>query len=133
MAKKSRQNNTDGASTSRAALCSLIGSLGLLVIAIAVLIPIMKGGFPESDLYKWLFSAGAVICMGASLFTKAPAGAGLRERRWTRIEGWSSVFFCAAAFLMWYPGASPREWLAFTLAGAVIRIIVFFRTARKKQ
>lgn len=82
MANKIENNS----STSRAALCSLLGSLGLLVIAVAVLIPIISGGFPESPLYKWLYSAGAAICLGASLFTKAPAGADLRERRWVRVE-----------------------------------------------
>ena len=118
-------------STARAALCSLLGSLGLLVIAVAVLIPIISGGFPESPLYKWLYSAGAAICLGASLFTKAPAGADLRERRWVRVEAWSSLFFCAGAFFLWYPGSTARDWLAFTLAGAVIRIIVFFRSVKK--
>ena len=118
-------------STSRAALCSLLGSLGLLVIAVAVLIPIISGGFPESPLYKWLYSAGAAICLGASLFTKAPAGADLRERRWVRVEAWSSLFFCAGAFFLWYPGSTARDWLAFPLAGAVIRIIVFFRSVKR--
>ncbi|MBJ2188754.1 MAG: hypothetical protein HFJ87_08455 [Muribaculaceae bacterium] len=127
MANKIENNS----STSRAALCSLLGSLGLLVIAVAVLIPIISGGFPESPLYKWLYSAGAAICLGASLFTKAPAGADLRERRWVRVEAWSSLFFCAGAFFLWYPGSTARDWLAFTLAGAVIRIIVFFRSVKK--
>lgn len=115
----------------RSATLSLISSLGLLLIAVGVVIPILSGGFPDSPLYKWLFSAGAIICLIAALFTKAPDGASLRDRRWTRIEGWSAVFFCAAAFFMWYPGATARDWLAFTLAGAVIRIIVFFRSLRK--
>ena len=127
MANKIENNS----STSRAALCSLLGSLGLLVIAVAVLIPIISGGFPESPLYKWLYSAGAAICLGASLFTKAPAGADLRERRWVRVEAWSSLFFCAGAFFLWYPGSTARDWLAFTHAGAVIRIIVFFRSVKK--
>ena len=127
MANKIENNS----STSRAALCSLLGSLGLLVIAVAVLIPIISGGFPESPLHKWLYSAGAAICLGASLFTKAPAGADLRERRWVRVEAWSSLFFCAGAFFLWYPGSTARDWLAFTLAGAVIRIIVFFRSVKK--
>lgn len=110
---------------------SLISSLGLLLIAVAVVIPIASGGFPESTLYKWLFSVGAMTCLVTSFFAKAPAEASLRERRWTRFELWSGIFFCVAAFFMWYPEGQPREWLAFTLAGAFIRIIVFFRSIRK--
>ncbi len=119
--------NIEAGTTSRAAMCSLLGSLGLLIIAIGVVIPIIEGGFPESPLYKWLYTAGAAVCLVASLFNKAPAGAELRVRRWTRIEGWSSLFFCAGAFFLWFPGSTVRDWLAFTLAGAVIRIIVFFK------
>lgn len=110
----------------------LISSLGLLLIAVAVFIPILSGGFPESPLYKWLYSAGALVCLIAAFFTPAPPkDAPLRDRRWARIESWSAIMFCAATFFMWYPGSAPRDWLAFTLAGAVLRIIVFFRSVRK--
>lgn len=123
---KTQNNNT----SSRAAMCSLASSLGLLLIAVATLIPIMAGGFPESQLYKYIFSAGAAVCLAAALFDKAPQSAPLPDRRWKRIESWSALFFCAGAFFLWYPGSSPRDWLAFTLAGAIIRIIVFFRGIR---
>ncbi len=116
-------------------MMQLISSLGLLLIAVAALIPILSGGFPESPLYKYLFSAGALVCLAAALFTKTPKDLPMREKRWIRIEGWSAIFFCAAAFFLWYPGSSPRDWLAFTLAGATIRIIVFVRgviASRKK-
>ena len=109
---------------------SLLSSAGLLLIAVAVVIPIVAGGFPESPLYKWLYSAGALVCIVASLFNRAPENASVRERRWVRIEAWSSIFFCAATFFLWYPESSARDWLAFTLAGAAIRIIVFFRNLR---
>lgn len=119
-------------STSRAALCSLIASLGLLLIAAATLMPIINGAFPRSPLYKIIFTAGAAVCLGAALFNKTPDGLPVREKRWHRIEAWSSIFFAVAAFFLWYPGSTPRDWLAFTMAGAVIRIIVFFRALRRK-
>jgi len=121
------------ATSSRAALCSLCGSLGLLLIAIGTMIPIIVGGFPSTPWYKIVYSAGAFVCLIASLFNKAPEGLTMRERRWHRIEGWSSIFFCVGAFFLWYPGSTSRDWLAFTLAGAVIRIIVFIRQLRKAQ
>lgn len=127
-------NNTSAASTSsRMALCSLGSSLGLLLVAIAVMIPLLHGSFPQSPVYKIIYSAGALVCLLASLFNKTPESLPLREKRWMRIESWSSIFFCTGAFFLWYPGATPRDWLAFTLAGAVIRIIVFARTLFKKK
>lgn len=117
--------------SNRNATMSLLGSLGLLLIAVGVVIPIISGGFPESPVYKIIYSAGALICIVASLFTVTPKDAPVRERRWARIESWSSIFFCAATFFLWFPEATARDWLAFTLAGAVIRIIVFFRSVRR--
>ncbi len=129
-----KNNDTPAqATTSRSALCSLAASLGLLLIAVATLIPILAGGFPESPLYKYLYTAGAAVCLLAALFDKAPASMPLRTRRWKRIESWSAIFFCAGAFFLWYPGSTARDWLAFTLAGAVVRIIVFFRNVREAK
>ena len=105
----------------------LLSSLGLLLIAAAIVIPILSGGFPESPLYKWLYTAGAIVCLLAALFNPPAPGLSMRDRRWARIESWSSLFFCAGAFFMWYSSTSHRDWLAFTLAGAVLRIIVFIR------
>ena len=45
-----------------------------------------------------------------------------RLKRLHRIESWSAVFYCAAAFLLFYTH-ELRDWLAFTLAGAAIQII----------
>ena len=99
--------NKSNSTSSRSALCSLAASIGLLLIATGTTIPIVEGGFPQSPWYKIAYSAGALVCLLASLFNKAPEGLSMRDRRWHRIEGWSSLFFCAGAFFMWYP-AHPR-------------------------
>lgn len=114
----------------RAAICSLGSSLGLMLIAVATLLPLLQGSFGGSPLYRWLFAGGAVVCLVCTLFNPAPKDWPLQRRRWARIEGWSSIFFCVAAVFLFLPGSSPRDWLAFTLAGAVIRIICFFRSFR---
>ncbi len=112
--------------TRRAAICSLVSSLGLLLIAVAILIPILQGGFTQSSVFKYIFAAGALIALLAALFNRSTATE-LRERRWHRIESWSAIFFAAAAAMMFIPNTAPRDWLAFTLAGAAIRIICFIR------
>lgn len=116
--------------TRRQAICSVGSSIGLLIVAVAVVIPLVYGGFPTSSLYKWIFAAGALVCLACTLFNPAPKSWPLSRRRWHRIEGWSSIFFCAAAVFLFVPGAAPRDWLAFTMAGAIIRIMAFIRSFR---
>lgn len=111
----------------RQAVCSMTMSLGLLLIAVAIVIPLMGGGFNVVPAFKYLYAAGAAICLATSLFTPN-TGTDLRERRWHRIEAWSSIFFAAGAAFLFVPGTAPRDWLALTLAGAVLRIICFART-----
>ncbi len=118
---------TNAPITRRQAYCSLGASLGLLLIAVAVLIPLMQGGFTQGDTYKYIYAAGAALTLIAALFNRSTATE-LRERRWHRIESWSAIFFSAAAFMMFIPQTAPRDWLAFTLAGAAIRIICFIRS-----
>lgn len=106
------------------------GSIGLLIVAVGTCIPLISGGFPTTPWYKIIFTLGAVVCLAASLFTPVPKDAPLRRRRWKRIESWSSIFFCVACFFLWYPHGTPRDWLAFTMAGAIIRVIVYIASMR---
>ena len=108
--------------------------VGLLLVALATMEPLILHPFNPGGWFQYVYAAGAVLLLLCRLFITHGA-TDLRLRRLYRMEGWSAIFFCAAAFFMWYPGSSPREWLAFTLAGATIRIIVFVRgsiAARKK-
>lgn len=123
--------DTTKPNTRRAALCSLGGSAGLLLIAVAVMLPLLRGGFDKASAFEWIYVAGAAVCLISTIFTpKLPATEPLGRRRWQRIEGWSSIIFCAAAVLLFVPSTTIRDWLAFTLAGAVIRLICFFRSFR---
>lgn len=118
----------------RAALCSMATSIGLLIIAVALIVPLASGGFDRHIYYKYVYTAGAAITLLAALFNPNTA-TDLRERRWHRFEAWSAIFFCAGAAFQFIDGTSPRDWLAFTLAGAVIRIICFVHSllrSRKK-
>ncbi|MDO4320784.1 MAG: hypothetical protein Q4C34_09445 [Bacteroidales bacterium] len=116
----------------RAAICSMTTSLGLLAIAVAIVLPLLSGGFTAAPAFRYIYAGGALVCLLSSLFNPNTA-TGLRERRWHRIEAWSSIFFCAAAAFLFVPGTAPREWLAITLAGAVLRIICFARTLFRKK
>lgn len=72
--------------------------------------------------FPYIFAAGALLLLVARLFTPY-RGSDARLKRLHRIEAWSALFFCAAAFFLFYNPYQLRDWLAFTLAGAVIQII----------
>lgn len=115
-----------------ARVAAVLAPVGLMAIAVATLIPIYNGSFITGILPKCLYSAGAVILLACRLFTPYRGG-DLRLRRLYRIESWSALFFCVGGFFMWYPSASVRDWLAFTLAGAAIQIFTSFAIPARQR
>ena len=104
-------------------LTSVVAPAGLLLILLATLVPFfMMNTAWAQQAYPYVYSAGALILLIARLFTPY-RGSDMRLKRFHRIESWSAIFFCVAAFFLFYPGAQLRDWLAFTLAGAAIQAI----------
>lgn len=97
--------------------------VGLLLIFGATLVPFFfAGSLWAGEVYKYVYAAGALLMLAVRLFTPY-RGANLKLKRWHRIEAWSAIFFCVAAAFLFIPHATLRDWLAFTLAGAVLQII----------
>lgn len=95
---------------------------GLVAIAAGVLIPIITNN-PFGMTFRYVYSAGAALTILARFFEpSAPAGTPLRIKRLLRLEAWSALLFCVAAFFAFYSAPLLRDWLAFTLAGAAIQI-----------
>lgn len=112
-------------------ITSIAANIGLLLIAAAIATPIIVGGFFEDDLHKWLAVAGAAIYLIATLFRPAlPGDAPIAQRRWNRIDAWTAIIIAAGAAMLFTPYTTVRDWIAFTLAGAVLKIICFFRAMR---
>lgn len=116
---------------------TIASTIGLLMIAAGTLIPILSaretayGNMP--DTFKYIFAAGVAVLLIARIFSSYK-GKIVRLKRLYRIELWSAIFFCAAAFFLFYEKDTTRNWLAFTLAGAAIQIYTSFmipRTMRK--
>ena len=97
-----------------------ISNIGFLMIAVAMVIPLVSGPLSEATWYSYLYAAGAVILLVSQLLSPYK-GKDIRLKRLYRIQGWSAIFFCVAAFFLFWPGAAMRDWVAFTLAGAAIR------------
>lgn len=100
---------------------------GLIIIAVAMVLPFFYG--PQSTFFKYLFSVGAGLNLIGRLMTPYD-GPYLRVKRLSRILVWSALFYCVAAFFMFYSTSNPREWLAFVLAGAMVQCYVAFMTPR---
>lgn len=91
---------------------------GMLLIVAGTVLPIFR---LDNNIYKYVYTAGAVMLLVSRLFNPYK-GTNLRLKRLVRIESWSAIFFCVAAFFMFYDPTTARDWLAFTLAGGIIQI-----------
>lgn len=96
--------------------------IGLVLVAVGVLMPIISGNIVDNT-FRYIYAVGAVATLLARLFSPAPpANIPLRVKRLLRLESWSALLFCVAAFFAFYSSPILRDWLAFTLAGAAIQI-----------
>lgn len=100
----------------------IVGTLGLLAIAIGTLLPILNVNNPGAvTWWKWIYAAGAALYLVAKFFSPY-TGKHPRIKRLYRIESWSAIFFCVAAFFIFYNQGMTRDVWAFTLAGAALLI-----------
>lgn len=107
-------------------ICTALNIIGLLLIAAGTLAPIFSARMNPYEYhqpwFKYVYAAGALTVLVAKLFSPY-TGKVVRLKRLHRIEAWSAIFFCVAAFFMFYDPATSRDWLAFTLAGGAIQVI----------
>lgn len=102
----------------------MLGIAGLLAIAVATLLPILNVAVAygaAGSWWKYLYAGGAVAFLAAKLLSPY-TGTHPRIKRLMRIESWSAVFFCVAAFFLFYNGNVSRDSWAFTLAGGALLI-----------
>lgn len=102
--------------------------IGLLAIVVATLVPLLNQGF-DHPWYRYAYAAGAALVLIGRLFTPY-TGTHPRMKRLHRLEAWSGIFFCVAAFFMFYDPRSNRDWLAFTLAGGAVQVIATLLASR---
>lgn len=107
----------------------LVMTVGMLLIVAGTVMPIWR---LDNDIYKYIYSVGAVMLLVSRLFNPYK-GENIRLKRLVRIESWSAIFFCVAAFFMFYDQTSARDWLAFTLAGGVIQVYTSIMIPREEM
>lgn len=107
-------------------------TLGMLLIMAGTIMPIFR---LDNSLFKYVYTSGALLLLVSRIFTPYK-GNNDRLKRLFRIESWSAIFFCVAAFFMFYDPMTARDWLAFTLAGGAVQIytsIMIPRVAAKAR
>ena len=103
---------------------TLLAIVGLLAIAAGTLLPILNVAVAygaAGSWWKYVYAAGA-LCFLVGKLLSPYTGVHPRIKRLYRIESWSAVFFCVAAFFLFYNGNVSRDSWAFTLAGGVLLV-----------
>lgn len=101
----------------------VIATLGLLIIALGTLLPVLAVKYNPAAVswWKYVYAAGAVLFLIGKVFSPY-TGIHPRIKRLYRIESWSAVFFCVAAFFLFWSNEGTRDVWAFTLAGGALLI-----------
>lgn len=118
----------------RPRLAAVGAPMALLVIFLATLVPfLLMDNVVAREIFPYVYSAGALALLLVRLFTPFK-GTDLKLKGWHRIESWTAIIFCVAAFFLFYNPHQLRDWLAFTLAGAVLQAITSIAIpAREKK
>lgn len=116
---------------------TLLAVAGLLAIAVGTFMPVLNMHLSPAGAMTWwkyVYAAGALCFLVGKIFSPY-RGEHPRIKRLYRIETWSAIFFCAAAFFLFYNGNATRDSWAFTLAGGALLIfttIMIPRVARRE-
>lgn len=105
---------------------------GLLEIAVGTFMPVFNVHFGSAAVGTWwkYVYAGGALCYLAGKILSPYTGEHPRIKRLFRIEAWSAVFFCVAAFFLFYNGGVTRDSWAFTLAGGVLLVFTTIQIPR---
>lgn len=110
----------------------LISIIALLMIMAATAMPFTPLAyytpFTGFALWRYIFTLGAI----AFFITRLIAGnqfTELRLKRLQRMQFWAGVMFCVASFFIFYE-PNTNDWIAFTLAGALLQAYSTFVISR---
>ena len=124
----------DAALMRRRRIVEAVATMGLILVLVGMVAPIVSmDNMALAEVFKWVYTAGAVVFTVARMVKVGAPGEDLRVRRMRRMEGWSGICFCVGAAFWFYNSARfgsqlislaiLRDTILFTLAGAVIHIV----------
>lgn len=96
-------------------------NIGLICVMVGTALPLLR---VDGAAYRYIYCAGAVLALTGKLMRPVPKDIPFPVKRLMRVEVWGALMFCAGGFFMWYTSGAygSMDWIAFTLAGAVIQI-----------
>lgn len=103
----------------KTAIITILLVVGLFLLAAGTVLPLFAG--LQFATFRIIYASGAAMVLISRLFSPY-RGDNLRLKRLHRLEFWSAILYCAAAFFLFYPGGTFQQALAFTLAGAAVQI-----------
>ncbi|MDE6716926.1 MAG: hypothetical protein K2J70_01930 [Muribaculaceae bacterium] len=118
--------------------------IGLVLLCAGLVAPFANiGSELLQTVFKYVYSAGALLYCFARMVNVNEEGDSLRLRRLRRLEMWAGIAFVAGAFFWWYnslryPGIGfslsvMRDTIMFTLGGATIQIIASWMIAARMK
>ncbi len=116
----------------RAVLSTWIANIGLLLVLVGVAIPLIAMS-RSGAAYKYIFAVGAAAVFIGRAVCPVDREISLRRRRLLRLQMWSGLMFCVAAFCMFYPAMRFTDSLAFTLAGGMLQAYASIMLGRKEK
>lgn len=110
----------------------IVAPIGLLAVFAATAAPFFMRNLPWAiSAYPYVYTAGAFVVLAARLLSMYPTD-DRRLRSLYRLEKWSPAIFLAGAALLFYNPTTLRDWLAFTLAGAMLQVYTGFAIPRRQ-
>ena len=108
---------------------------GVILIALALVIPLSANNPDILKASKWIYAAGALIFTSARVIDVSSPGESLRLRRMRRIEFWAGMAFIVGAAFWFYNEsrygdalylftlAILKDTILFSLVGAALQIV----------
>lgn len=124
----------DAALMRRRRIVEAVATMGLILVLVGMVAPIVSmDNRVLAEIFKWVYTSGAVLFTAARMVKVGAPGENLRVRRMRRMEAWSGICFIVGAAFWFYNSvrfgscllnlAILRDTILFTLAGALIQII----------
>lgn len=118
--------------------------VGLLLLCVGLVAPFANiGSNLLLEIFKYVYTVGAVIYAVARMGNVNGPGDSLRLRRLRRMEMWAGFAFIVGAFFWFYNSARypnigfslavMRDTIMFTLAGALIQVIASWMIAARMK
>lgn len=126
--KKNKNLSTPAGGSRHPQASGWLVSLGLLAIMASM--PLIMH---NSRLYGCIYAAGCVMLFVGRLLGGHPSKvASLRLRRLCRMELWTALIFAVGAVFIFLPQGRGNDWIAFTMAGAVLTLFTSIMIPRQK-